>query len=623
MTDTTFGIAADLKLRTSPWVTSVREAEQSTKSFRAEAMSLDQVVNNQLRPHMDMLSGLMGTVRRETDLARQSLYGYEDAARRSATATDRLVASQRAARNGGGFNAGSLGQNAIGMGVSESIGGGFAGSVVGSGAMQLVSKIPVVGQIAALTALTAVVGDAALGMIGFNDAADAQAEELTELIDSTKKYNDQLLHLSFVRQAAEQANREAQMGLSLAESIASRADVAEQEARAVLTAKQKETQGLQAELAAQMKAEQVHAVALAALRAGQAANGPNTGAAQFGMAVAAAPGQRESLTFQRVSALATEARAAQSGGDQESARAKFAEAQALLEQLYAALGNPLDRLTEFQQAIASLGAEINQSFVASLMAETAAHQAARDSAAELAPKVAEAASQLVILTASVQALATAAAAANRELAASQATAVAAQNDVNLAPTTPPGFASGGRNRDPRDNILALLRKGETVLTPEHSQKLAPYLAAAGVPGFADGGFASAIQGTRNYSMVAAGAGLADSQALTAGFREQVNDLMSLGMTYQQAQAVVQRRRAAGLGPVFPGYQQAPSVAASMTGNSGLPGFANGGAVGGGSQGVHVDSINIDYRSQGGTERDARALIREMRTQIARGSASLG
>lgn len=622
MTQTNFSLAADLSLRTSPFVTAANDAERATKGLRDEASQLDRVLNTQLSPHLDSVATSLGKTRKELDAGRVSLFGYEDALIRTARATSDLARESRSRALAADF-AKDVGRGAIGIGVNEAFGGGLAGGLLGNAAAGALSKVPAIAGWTAAIAGTGIVVDAALDkIVGFTAAMEENARAMTEAAEAARAYNSARIDSTFDRSDSIFGAQSAAIGLGIAEGDASRASIAEAEARRVLKAKQTETAGLQAELSKQLAAQQAHAAALAALPIGRAAAARLSGSLQFESALSAAPGAREDLTFQRVSALATEARILQGSGQGDAARSRFTEAQQLLQGLFSALGSPLERLQEFQSAIASLGAEIDASFIASLDAEAVAHDNAAKSVASLTPQVNDAASQIQLLTANVSALAAATKAANDELNRAQSANVSAQSAANLAsvtiPGVAPGFAQGGRNRDPRDNILALLREGETVLTPEHSKKLAPWLAAAGVPGYADGGFASILQGTRNFSMVAQSASFVDEQVLNLGFRKQAEDLMRLGMPYQQAQDVIARRRAAGLPPVFPGYQQTPTLTSSL---GGVPGFANGGRAGG-SQSLNVQNLNVNYRAQGGTQRDAYAIAREIKTQLSRGQISL-
>ena len=176
-----------------------------------------------------------------------------------------------------------------------------------------------------------------------------------------------------------------------------------------------------------------------------------------------------------------------------------------------------------------------------------------------------------------------------------------------AASSAPGFAQGGKNHDPRDNILALLRRGETVLTPEHSKALAPMLRQVGVPGFAQGGVA----------------GFHGIQQSTRRFADLHNALRSSDRSSNlanMADALIQTKfRRQGTG--FARVNQAPMQAEALQMlKDSIPGFAQGGGTTDNS--VSVGDIHVNFTPSGNSERDVVDLGRRLRTEIRRGTISL-
>ncbi len=623
MAEANVNLSANLKLRTAEWVTASKEAAASTKVVTEEAKNLDRTVNQNLQPNLAKTGQAARKMAEDFGAARGALFGYEEATRRAVVATERMAVTSQRARAAIGDISKDVGRGVLASGISSTFGDSAAGQFFGGATASALSKVPVVaGAVAAIAAVTLGMNSLLNAVVGVEEAITAETQARWDAVNSATA--TRVAAEDRVQQLSGEPGRFQSLIGNRRESLSIyEAQLSDSTAK---LASARESLARESSLLAQAEGR------IAQLTAARANASSSASGSIASMALSTIGGESASLA--QVAMLARQGRASQTAGNQDAAREKFAEAIQIIEALYQSLGAPADRLGEFSAAIASLQAEIDASFVASLDAASATATTAAGNVASLTTEVAalqgataSAAGNIASLNAQIASLSAQWAASTKQLADAEAALRAANltegqtiASAVTATSAELGMANGGKVHDPRDVIPALLRDGETVLTPEHTKKLAPYLAAAGVPGFADGGYASLLAGTRNFTTVAQGAGIADDDVEDVGWRRMVNDAMRLGMTYQQAQAVVARRRAAGLPPVFPGYTPTPSVGSQIT--AGLQGFANGGKVGG-SQMIHVDSVNVDYRSQGGTERDARALARELRVQIARGAASLG
>lgn len=610
--DDLHGIGVDLTLRTSPWVQASREAQRSTEDLVRKATELDNTINTKLSPHLDQMAVMLGKTAREATSARVAMFGYEESLNRATRASEAFVRSEtsRAAltRVGATFarSAASVGAQEFIGGTASRILGPTGGAIVGAGAASIGGGASIAAIIAAIAgALTGKVIGSLFSTERTRFNSGETGNNMSTVVDAPKG------GVSFADQAEEDRQRRIQGAMDTIAWM-------EREAKETIAAKQKETVGIKAELDKQLSMEKEHAAAVLTLKVQQSTAQGVTSSAQFGMATASSPADLERLTLQQVSSLASQGRTAQSGGDQAAARAKFQEAQQLIEKLFASLGSPIDRLSDFQAAISGLGKEIDESFAKSIEDQTTATVDAAAKASELNLQLTATSTEIENLTAKLGTLAEQAkAAALGSTAAFESTANSGIPTRELNLSMVPGFANGGVAHDPRDTIPALLRAGETVLTPEQGKQLAPLLHRIGVPGYADGGFASIIQGTRRFSEIQAGAAVADAAITRAGFNAELNDLMSQGLSYQAASAIIQSRIHLGLPPVFPGYQQTPSIASGL-----VAGMANGGLAQVGSQSVSIGDINIDYRGGGGTSADARALALELRRLVKRGISKL-
>ncbi|RTL31270.1 MAG: hypothetical protein EKK55_01080 [Rhodocyclaceae bacterium] len=617
-------ISTDLVLKAAPWVQASKDAEAATAGVVKQAERLDTAIATKLNPHIkDLASNFR--------LTKDALFGYEQGLDRAARANDRFATSagnaarasqlqQNLARAGGQFaqgvtaySIGQIAQGAVSHIASQPV-AGLVGAAVSSGLSVLPTQIQAV--IASFAAL-----------------AIAAKELSGSLIDPDRDINARFDAKFASIRAAEAATREAESRVGgLGARIADRESWNPSYRESVAFYEQKLTQQTQeltaarASLAEQEKLLASSQARIASLQAGRSAASAGGEGAAFNLARLANPGD-ESVVLGRVSQLATQARTLQSGGNQDAARAKFEEAQQLLQQLFQALGAPVERLGEFQAAIASLGAEIDASFVASMDATSSAVQSAAESVASLTTTVEQLGAAVTSTALNIQAANGLIAANAAEISAMQAQLTAAKSALGAAKiaesqaiTAPiEGMAGGGRSVT--DNQLALLSVGEVVLNRNQQNAIggAAALRRAGVPGFAGGGgFQDMLEGTRRYTAASEAAGSIDASVARSQWNEMANSLMSQGLSYRQAWDTINRRRAAGLPPVFPGFTQTPTVASSL-GN--VQTFAEGGIVQPSST-VTMGDMHFDLRGAGANETTARDMAKTIRRQVRLGLSKL-
>ena len=234
--------------------------------------------------------------------------------------------------------------------------------------------------------------------------------------------------------------------------------------------------------------------------------------------------QKIELITARVKTLRSEAGRLEGAGNFEEARGKLEKIADLVEQ-----GAALNNFQSPEQAasvLQGLGQEIDGLFQKEIAAQEAAQTAARASLADAEARLQQlgsismqATGQLDLLNGILSTLDTTKpeelAGIFARLKEDVAGVAATLSQINAAsPGGGAGFAQGGVNRDPRDTIPAMLRKGETVLTPQHSKELAPLLQQVGVPGYAQGG--SVGKGGMTVNVDFHAAGNTDRDALNVG-----------------------------------------------------------------------------------------------------------
>lgn len=640
MGEASFGLNVDLRLQSGNFVAEAKKVEQAEAGVERKARDLDRVLDSQLKRSFEVVgrtaAGAWAEIDRGATRAAQSVDRFTAAANRAATASsnagkggarafasDLFKDASRSAFSGALVTGSSF---AFGTDpLSAALGGGLGGALA-----QATSKLPVIAALGSGLAAATLAGKELIDTLAGFDSIDDSIDETNAALEELIAKQEALQQLSFRMRDFEQAADRAAMTLTLAENEAARFAAREEGLSAAVEAKQAETRALQQELDKQLAAERMHAAALAALPGARAGAAFAAGDARFrlGAAAAGSTAELEGTTLARVRELATEGRIFQGGGAGDQARERFAQAQKLLEGLFQAIGAPAERLGEFQAAIASLAAEIDASFVASLDKEAAAHQAAAAQVQTLTAAVTTAGAELSTLKAQLDAVAAASKQAAVDLEAAIRAQSAAANALSglksdVAQGTLPGLARGGGFNlpGPTDTIPALLTEGEAVLSREHTKKLAPLLKAVGVPGFADGGFAELLGGTRRFTELSTAAVSADSSALSGAKREYIARLAAnyersglRGLAaYQAAYAFVAQHG---------GFESLASFQAPTSLAAGFQGFANGGIAQAPSQTVTVGDVYIDYRSQGGTQRDARALGQELRREVRRGALRL-
>jgi len=617
-------VAVDLTLKAAPWVQASKDAEAATAGVVRQAEKLDTAIATKLSPHIKDLASSFR-------LTKDALFGYEQGLDRAARANDRFATSagnaarasqlqQNLARAGGQFA-----QGAAQLGVGQFVNGGLAqvvnpaiSGLAGNAAGVGLSMLS--GPALAITATFATLGIATKALIDdFEEASRRLSDDLMAAADAARRATENRV------QAEERVG-------GLASRIRERESITpnrlENKAfyEAQLTERTAELAASRASLAEQEKLLAASTSRLAALQAGRSAASAGGEGAAFNLARLANPGD-ESVVLGRVQQLATQGRTLQSGGDQDAARAKFEEAQQLLQQLFQSLGAPVERLGEFQQAIAVLAAEIDASFQASLDATSVAAQSAATSVATLTEQVAALDAAFRETAANLAGITQLLARDVAEISAMQAQLTQAQGQLTSAKQAEyqsnqafgdiEGFARGGV----ADDQLALLGVGEVVLNKQQQNALggAAALRRAGVPGFADGGgFRDMLEGTRRYTAASQAAGSIDASVARSGWNEMANALMSQGLTYRQAWDTINRRRAAGMPPVFPGFQQTPTVASSL-GN--VQTFAEGGIVQPSST-VTMGDMHFDLRGAGANETTARDMAKTIRRQVRLGLSKL-
>lgn len=281
-----------------------------------------------------------------------------------------------------------------------------------------------------------------------------------------------------------------------------------------------------------------------------------------------------------------------------------------------------------QEELAAVAQEMDALFSRSIESEealaSAAHETTQELKAELAAaeaSIVTAKDQLTLFDEQLQAISKKPIEELREefdkLAASIAKAGIADPSIITEPHREGPFflgaASGGMAdglpaaSDPRDVIPALLRRGETVLTPEQSAALAPALQQAGVPGFAGGGnvgFKQLIQGTRSFT---------GAFNAAADFDRRM-DMRSIGQQRGNRLDAFGFKQTALLDQLAPIRSMHDAVA---------PGFfegAGGGRaqVGGGDVSVKIDNITIGAGSGDALSSDSIAASAQIRRDIQRG-----
>lgn len=331
--------------------------------------------------------------------------------------------------------------------------------------------------------------------------------------------------------------------------------------------------------------------------------------------------QRAAALASRIQQLYQQARMLEGAGNPDAAREKLQQAAGGITELYSVRGNNPAELAQFQQALAQVAQWTDTLYQDEQRAEERAAAAALSHVKSLRTEVQTLASDAADAVAAVKAL-------EEEIAKAKGSGgsgvqAAASSTPEVAGAAAGGAASAlGRAQDPRDTIPALLREGETVLTPEQSSRLAPALAAAGVPGYADGGLATyqnLLSGTRTASRLRTEAGLADvanqNSLSTADWLFWVSKLGVEG-----AQQYFARRGAAQGDPFGGGASPAERNFQPLAPTFG---FADGGRAGTmRSAKVDVNIERLEISSSGSTQEDARSTARELRRAIARGLVKL-
>jgi len=350
---------------------------------------------------------------------------------------------------------------------------------------------------------------------------------------------------------------------------------------------------------------------------------------EMGMGATDDPSQQIGLIHQRIAALRQQANVAVAGQDFAGQRDALMEIADLIERLNQVEGGEFVGLRQME--LAGIANEVRVAFEGQTIAEqqalvaeqqrvamaeqlAASIQAQNDAMNSLVSATQNEASAMSSVAEQAERMARAMQAA-REAAAFQVHGLTGGEVLRGGGMQHGGRAGHGGRPGPTDTIPALLSPGEAVLSVKHTRQLAPMLAAAGVPGFAGGGFAELKHSSRAFSEL-----LPMLQAREG----------TLARTAEQIQGIT----APGSGGLAGAIARSPDLAMRFAAlqRSGyispqgeilkhfLPGFAAGGAVGR-SQSVNVGDIHVSIGSSGSSAVDGAAIGRSIRRSIQRGILS--
>jgi hypothetical protein len=297
-------------------------------------------------------------------------------------------------------------------------------------------------------------------------------------------------------------------------------------------------------------------------------------------------------------------------GDLEGARAELERMAALIEQLSDLEGGAFVGLR--QTELQGLAQEIDRLFEQQAAAQTSAQQQVTAAMEETRSKAAEVTSELQ----KQENIAANIARLLREAAAF--TSTHGQQPVTVGGARGGAASALGPATDPRDTIPALLRRGETVLTPEHTSRLSGILKRIGVPGFAQGGsvdFNNIAQSTRKFSDIGRALQVSDAREVSAYRAQQMKALIEQVGFKRASELMIQQQRA-GIPIVPPGFE---SSASSF--GLGARGFASGGRVEGGPTTNNFGGITIEYHTTGSNATDAVAMAGQIQRAVRRRMAS--